>query len=207
MSLDVPMKFKALEHDYPLVHDKIKTTVLKILTALDEPDKVLSFFPWELAQIQIDLIQKQKVNKSDWNSVKNGVIQGVRKSYLEDIVKGKIQEKENLLPPEKMALEDKFTAADVTEYNRYDIYLEFLSHRLHELIETLRKEVYERDGDSLLRRQDQICEFHKWWSDRLLILEGSNDDKWDVVNEAWQIYNTDSNESEFQKNLDWRITR
>ena len=173
--------------NYQFVYDSIEEAVFKIIDALESVGSIDTIAPYELAEIQKDLIRKMFPDRSDWDSIKNYEIQQVRLKHLETIIDKKAKKKEDLLPIEMFALEDKLSSVDVTADDRYNAYNGFLDYRTNDLVDKLRAEVYENELDDTMKRQEQIRELHRLWRDKLTINTGSEAEVWKIVNKEWGI--------------------
>ena len=126
-------------------------------------------------------------DRGDWDSIKDYEIQQVRLKHLETIIDKKAKKKEDLLPIEIFALEDKLSGVDVTADDRYNAYNSYIDYRTQDLIDKLDANRFDHENDATLKRQDQIHELHRLWEDRLTINTGSEAEAWKIVNKEWGI--------------------
>ena len=168
------------------IYDNVRDSIAKILTDLENAEKISIIPTHELAEIQIDLIQKQKVDKSDWNSVKNFEIQKVRKKYLEEIIKKKAKKIENLLPVEIFALEDKLFGGYVDNEDQCDSFKEFIDHRIQKIIDELQIVMFRHDDNSKLAKQNYLQELQLLWSEREIMYSEEEDEILELVAEKWK---------------------
>ena len=173
--------------NYQFVYDNVEEVVLKVIDALAEVEIIDTISPWELAEIQKDIIRKMFPDRGNWDSIKNYEIQNVRLKHLESIIEKKTEEKKNLLPIEIFALEDKLSGVDVTADDRYNAYNGYVDYRIQHLMDKLDSERFDHETDSTLKRQDEIHELHRLWSDKLTINTGSESEVWKIVNSEWGI--------------------